>query len=96
MRIGYSLLYSLPAYRFGMTAEKLNYIELLADGWNDDENYANDVEYWRLVRFCGIKRQMQTFSYQWFEFLFRLRKEMYYYRKEDDYIASVIGKKRDD
>ena len=44
MRIGYSLLYSLPAYRFGMTAEKLNYIELLADGWNDDENYANDVE----------------------------------------------------
>ena len=63
MRIGYSLLYSLPAYRFGMTAEKLNYIELLAYGWNDDENYANDVEYWRLVRFCGIKRQMQTFSY---------------------------------
>ena len=96
MRIGYSLLYSLPAYRFGMTAEKLNYIELLADGWNDDENYANDVEYWRLVRFCGIKRQMQTFSYQWFEFLFRLRKVMHYYRTEDDYIASVIGKKRDD
>ena len=90
MRIGYSLLYSLPAYRFGMTAEKLNYIELLADGWNDDENYANDVEYWRLVRFCGIKRQMQTFSYQWFEFLFRLRMVRYYYRTEDYSIASLV------
>ena len=90
MRIGYSLLYSLPAYRFGMTAEKLNYIELLADGWNDDENYANDVEYWRLVRFCGIKRQMQTFSYQWFEFLFRLRWVRYYYRTEDYSIASLV------
>ena len=44
MRIGYSLLYSLPAYRFGMTAEELNYIELLIVGWDDDENYANDVE----------------------------------------------------
>ena len=90
MRIGYSLLYSLPAYRFGMTAEKLNYIELLADGWNDDENYANDVEYWRLVRFCGIKRQMQTFSYQWFEFCLRVRRGGYYYRTEDYSIASLV------
>ena len=90
MRIGYSLLYSLPAYRFGMTAEKLNYIELLADGWNDDENYANDVEYWRLVRFCGIKRQIQTLLYQWFEFLFRLRRVRYYYRTEDYSIASLV------
>lgn len=40
----YALFYSLPAYRFGMTAEELNYIELLIDGWNDNENYANDVE----------------------------------------------------
>jgi hypothetical protein len=50
MRIGYSLLYSLPAYRFGVTAEKLNYMELLVDGWNDDENYANDVETIATVR----------------------------------------------
>jgi len=27
-----------------MTAAELNYTELLVDGWNDDENYANDVE----------------------------------------------------
>ena len=37
----YSLFYSVSAYRFEMTAD---YIELLIDGWNDDENYANDVE----------------------------------------------------
>ena len=36
-------MYSLSAYRFGMTAEELSYMELLVDGWNDDENYANDV-----------------------------------------------------
>ena len=40
----YALFYSLPAYRFGMTAEELNYIEVLIVGWDDDENYANDVE----------------------------------------------------
>ena len=32
-------MYSLSAYRFGMTAEKLSYMEFLVDGWNDDENY---------------------------------------------------------
>lgn len=37
-------MYSLSAYRFGMTLEELSYMELLVDGWNDDENYATDVE----------------------------------------------------
>ena len=56
----YALFYSLPAYRFGMTAEELNYIELLIVGWDDDENYANEVEKWRLMGFFGIKRQKKT------------------------------------
>ena len=43
-------MYSLSAYRFGMTAEELSYMELLVDGWNDDENYATDVETIATVR----------------------------------------------
>ena len=43
-------MYSSSAYRFGMTAEELSYMELLIDGWNDDENYATDVETIATVR----------------------------------------------
>ena len=43
-------MYSLSAYRFGMTAEELSYMELLVDGWNDDENYASDAETIATVR----------------------------------------------
>lgn len=89
MRSGYSLLNSLYAYRFRRTAEELKYIALLVDGWND-ENYANDVEWCRIMRFFSINRQIQMLLYQWFVFLFRLRKVRYYYRTEDDSIALVI------
>ena len=43
-------MYSLSAYRFGMTAEELSYMEVLVDGWDDDENYASDAETIATVR----------------------------------------------
>ena len=43
-------MYSLSAYRFGMTAEELSYMEVLVDGWDDDENYASDAETIAAVR----------------------------------------------
>ena len=43
-------MYSLSAYRFGMTAEELRYMEVLVDGWDDDENYASDAETIATVR----------------------------------------------
>ena len=56
-------MYSLSAYRFGMTAEELSYMEVVVDGWNDDENYATDVETIATVRGWYLNDWISSFPF---------------------------------